>query len=79
MIIQWPLLLHPLQKHFEGTEDIDDVPLGTFYWAISKNKIKKIWADFFVFFKNLKNLNFFFSSSGRPLLLHPLLELLEGR
>ena len=29
---QWPPLLHPLQKHFEGAYDVDSVdsrPLGT--------------------------------------------------
>ena len=25
---QWPLLLHPLQKHFEGADDVDSVYSG---------------------------------------------------
>ena len=30
MNFQRPPLLHPLQKHFEGADDVDGVPLGTF-------------------------------------------------
>ena len=38
MNFQRPLLLHPLQKHFEGAEDdVDGIPLGTFLGTISKN------------------------------------------
>ena len=37
MNFQQPLLLYPLQKHFEGAEDVDSVPFGTFKGAISKN------------------------------------------
>ena len=38
---QRSLLLHPLQKHFEGVDNRNGVPLDTFFGAISKNKIKK--------------------------------------
>ena len=33
----WQNFQRPLQKHFEGAEDEDGVPLGTFLGAISKN------------------------------------------
>ena len=38
--------LSSLKKNFEGSEDVDGVPLGTFSGAISKNK-KKILVRFF--------------------------------
>ena len=37
---QRPLLLHPLQKHLEGADDVDGVPMGTFRGAIYKKKMK---------------------------------------
>ena len=38
---QRPLLLHPLQKHCEGAEDVDGVPLGNFYRGQFRNHLKK--------------------------------------
>ena len=45
-----PLLLYPLQKHFEGAEDVVSVPLGTFLGAISKNEKKKCLIFFIMIF-----------------------------
>ena len=59
LFFQWPLLLHPLQKHFQGADIVDGAPLGTFFWAISKNQIKKICLIFFsLFFRFFLNLVF---------------------
>ena len=44
----WPLLLHPLHKHFEGMENVGGVPLGTFFGAISKNYKKKFVLFFYL-------------------------------
>ena len=47
------LLLHPPQKHFESAEDVDGVPLGTFFGTISKKNFKNVtnfFSLFFVFF-----------------------------
>ena len=63
---QRPLLIvHPLQKHFEGAEDVDGVPLGTCKGAISKIKKKQTFGPIFFF---IYILSFF----QWPLLLHPL-------
>ena len=46
---QQPLMLHPLKKHIEGTEDVDGVPLGIFFGGQSQ-KIKKKTCPIFFFF-----------------------------
>jgi len=70
MNFKQPLLLHPLQKHNEGAEDVDGVSLGIFFWAISKkNKKKTIFS---------RSFSFFFSFFQRPLLLHPSKKHFEG-
>ena len=52
------LLLHHIQKHFEGVDKVDGVPLDTFFGAISKI----ILSDFFHLFLSFLNfvLKFFY-------------------
>ena len=41
MNFQQPLMLHPLQKHIEGAEDVDGVPLGIFFGGQFRKILKK--------------------------------------
>jgi len=63
MNFKQPLLLHPLQKHNEGAEDVDGVSLGIFFWAISKKK-KKIFFLALFLFSSLFLIFIFFSAAS---------------
>ena len=57
---QRPLLLHPLQKHFQGVDNVDGVPLGTFFFGtISKNEEEKNFVRLFFFFFDFFLFDFF--------------------
>ena len=79
MNFQWPLLLNPLKKPFEGAEDVDTVPLCTFLVTIWKIQTKKFCLIFFLlFFFYSSDFLDFLSFFQWPLLFHLLQKHFEG-